>query len=40
MCDIGGVTYDKDAVYVNVPGTFARENGDGVWFFTLHLAYV
>lgn len=31
MSDVGGVMYDKDAVYVNVPGTFARENNEGVW---------
>lgn len=30
MSDIGGVMYDKDAVYVNVPGTFARQNSEGV----------
>ncbi|EIW81233.1 DUF663-domain-containing protein [Coniophora puteana RWD-64-598 SS2] len=29
MSDVGGVTYDKDAVYVNVPGSFSRD-ADGV----------
>lgn len=29
MSDIGGVMYDKDAVYVNVPGTFARQDNEG-----------
>ena len=24
MSDVGGVMYDKDAVYVNVPGSFTR----------------
>lgn len=28
MSDVGGVMYDKDAVYVNVPGSFTR-GGDG-----------
>ncbi|KAF9651316.1 DUF663-domain-containing protein [Thelephora ganbajun] len=28
MSGVGGVTYDKDAVYVNVPGTFVRENNE------------
>ncbi|KAG6900655.1 hypothetical protein C0993_006759 [Termitomyces sp. T159_Od127] len=29
MSDVGGVTYDKDAVWINVPGSFTRGN-DGV----------
>lgn len=29
MSDVGGVMYDKDAVYINVPGSFSRENADG-----------
>jgi ribosome biogenesis protein BMS1 len=29
MSDVGGVVYDKDAVWVNVPGSFTRGNGDG-----------
>ncbi|KAL5524491.1 BMS1 [Sanghuangporus sanghuang] len=28
MSDVGGVTYDKDAVYINVPGNFTRDNPD------------
>ncbi|KIM88998.1 hypothetical protein PILCRDRAFT_84827 [Piloderma croceum F 1598] len=28
MSDVGGVVYDKDAVWVNVPGSFTRGNGD------------
>lgn len=24
MSDVGGVMYDKDAVYINVPGNFTR----------------
>ncbi|KAF7792582.1 hypothetical protein EIP86_003676 [Pleurotus ostreatoroseus] len=28
MSDVGGVMYDKDAVYINVPGSFSRGNGD------------
>ncbi|KAG8737832.1 Glycoside hydrolase 2 (Mannanase, beta-galactosidase) [Ceratobasidium sp. 414] len=30
MSDVGGVMYDKDAVYINVPGSFTRrgENGE------------
>ncbi|KAF9487769.1 DUF663-domain-containing protein [Pleurotus eryngii] len=28
MSDVGGVVYDKDAVYVNVPGSFTRGNAD------------
>ena len=30
MSDIGGVMYDKDAVYVNVPGTFTRGKHEGM----------
>ena len=29
MSDIGGVMYDKDAVYINVPGSFSRGNNEG-----------
>jgi ribosome biogenesis protein BMS1 len=29
MSDVGGVTYDKDAVYINVPGSFTRGQTDG-----------
>jgi ribosome biogenesis protein BMS1 len=29
MSDVGGVMYDKDAVWVNVPGSFTRGNTDG-----------
>lgn len=25
MSDVGGVMYDKDAVYINVPGSFTRK---------------
>ncbi|OCH92588.1 DUF663-domain-containing protein [Obba rivulosa] len=28
MSDVGGVIYDKDAVYINVPGSFTRGNTD------------
>ncbi|EMD39727.1 hypothetical protein CERSUDRAFT_150396 [Gelatoporia subvermispora B] len=28
MSDVGGVIYDKDAVYINVPGSFTRGNMD------------
>lgn len=30
MSDVGGVMYDKDAVYINVPGSFTRGNADGM----------
>lgn len=35
MSDVGGITYDKDAVWVNVPGSFTRGNADGKhsWLF-------
>ena len=29
MSDVGGIMYDKDAVWVNVPGSFSRDNNDG-----------
>ncbi|CAE6498571.1 unnamed protein product [Rhizoctonia solani] len=29
MSDVGGVMYDKDAVYINVPGNFTRKGEDG-----------
>jgi ribosome biogenesis protein BMS1 len=29
MSDVGGVMYDKDAVWVNVPGSFTRGDPDG-----------
>lgn len=32
MSDVGGIMYDKDAVYVNVPGSFSR-GGDREFFF-------
>ncbi|TRM61106.1 hypothetical protein BD626DRAFT_460346 [Schizophyllum amplum] len=28
MSDVGGVSYDKDAVYINVPGSFTRGQDD------------
>ncbi|KAF8507370.1 GTP binding protein [Hysterangium stoloniferum] len=28
MSDVGGVMYDKDAVYINVPGSFSRRAGE------------
>lgn len=28
MSDVGGITYDKDAVYINVPGNFTRRAGE------------
>ncbi|VDC04563.1 unnamed protein product [Peniophora sp. CBMAI 1063] len=28
MSDVGGVMYDKDAVYINVPGSFSRGNNE------------
>ena len=31
MSDVGGVMYDKDAVWVNVPGSFTRGNADGMF---------
>lgn len=31
MSDVGGVLYDKDAVYINVPGSFTRGNTDGAY---------
>lgn len=40
MSDVGGVMYDKDAVYVNVPGTFSRENIEGVYHSRLSPASV
>lgn len=32
MSDVGGVMYDKDAVWVNVPGSFSRGANDGAYF--------
>lgn len=29
MSDVGGVIYDKDAVWINVPGSFSRGNNEG-----------
>lgn len=29
MSDVGGVMYDKDAVYINVPGSFSQIAGQG-----------
>ena len=28
MSDVGGIIYDKDAVYINVPGNFTRREGE------------
>ncbi|CAG8444065.1 15149_t:CDS:10 [Acaulospora colombiana] len=28
MSDVGGIMYDKDAVYINVPGSFTKGTGD------------
>jgi ribosome biogenesis protein BMS1 len=28
MSDVGGILYDKDAVYITVPGNFTRKGGD------------
>ncbi|KAJ3190155.1 Glycoside hydrolase 2 (Mannanase, beta-galactosidase) [Gaertneriomyces sp. JEL0708] len=28
MSDVGGILYDKDAVYINVPGSFSRKEDD------------
>ncbi|KAG8935805.1 Glycoside hydrolase 2 (Mannanase, beta-galactosidase) [Tulasnella sp. 418] len=28
MSDVGGIMYDKDAVYINVPGSFSRRTGE------------
>ncbi|CAG8655462.1 13189_t:CDS:2, partial [Acaulospora morrowiae] len=28
MSDVGGIMYDKDAVYINVPGNFTKENNE------------
>eukprot|EP00842_Homolaphlyctis_polyrhiza_P003332 jgi/Hompol1/39/HPOL_000833-RA len=28
MSDVGGILYDKDAVYINVPGVFTKPEGD------------
>ncbi|KAJ2914727.1 hypothetical protein MD484_g5682, partial [Candolleomyces efflorescens] len=30
MSDVGGVMYDKDAVWINVPGSFTRGNNDAL----------
>jgi ribosome biogenesis protein BMS1 len=30
MSDVGGIIYDKDAVWINVPGSFSRGNPDGI----------
>jgi ribosome biogenesis protein BMS1 len=33
MSDVGGVMYDKDAVYINVPGNFNRDdNGESLYW--------
>ena len=34
MSDVGGIMYDKDAVYVNVTGSFTKGNADGTHIFT------
>ena len=31
MSDVGGVMYDKDAVWINVPGSFTRGNAEGAF---------
>jgi ribosome biogenesis protein BMS1 len=28
MSDVGGIIYDKDAIYINVPGNFTRREGE------------
>jgi len=28
MSDVGGILYDKDAIYITVPGNFTRKDGD------------
>lgn len=28
MSDVNGIVYDKDAVYINVPGSFTRQTGE------------
>ena len=33
MSDVGGVMYDRDAVYINVPGSFTRGNHNGKFKF-------
>ena len=40
MSDVGGVMYDKDAVYINVPGSFSQDASDGerLSFHGLHWA--
>jgi ribosome biogenesis protein BMS1 len=41
MSDIGGIAYDKDAVWINVPGSFTRGNTDGMrilYYFTYLLS--
>jgi ribosome biogenesis protein BMS1 len=35
MSDLGGLRYDKDAVWINVPGSFSRGNEDGEGFHLL-----
>lgn len=30
MSDVGGILYDKDAVYITVPGNFTRKEGQGM----------
>jgi len=43
MSDVGGIIYDKDAVYVNVPGNFTRnegEDGGALIFFCCYLLLI
>jgi ribosome biogenesis protein BMS1 len=37
MSDIGGIIYDKDAVYINVPGSFSQKHSDGKIVIPCHL---
>ncbi|KAI8804043.1 hypothetical protein BJ742DRAFT_682433 [Cladochytrium replicatum] len=30
MSDVGGIMYDKDAIYINVPGNFSRKKQDDI----------
>jgi ribosome biogenesis protein BMS1 len=38
MSDVGGIMYDKDAVYINVPGLFSKQdNPDGKCYLIISL---
>ena len=39
MSDVGGVMYDKDEVWINVPGSLTRGNEDGR-FLSLVLLFI